>query len=266
MPINRLRFVLPIAIATTSLGFGLLSGQAAEGEKPGDSHAIHWSSEGEGAPENWGGLKEEFAACSAGETQSPIDLNRGITSELSELTMDYESSPLKIINNGHTIQVNFDEGSTLDLDGQTFNLLQFHFHTPSEHTVAGEPMAMEVHLVHQNPDTGALAVVGVFMKEGRWNRNIASLWSQMPGSKSEEKTVSRISVDPAKLLPRNTEDFYRYHGSLTTPPCSEIVNWIVMKEPIQVSRRQIKQFVRVVGENNARPVQPLQRRFLLEAE
>lgn len=234
-------------------------GKSGKMEKP------HWGyADGEGGPENWGMLNEDFAACSVGQEQSPINLTGAVDSELAQLSLAYQPTPLKILNNGHTVQVNYEPGSVLTLDSEAFELLQFHFHTPSEHTVAGEAIAMEVHLVHQNPETKALAVVGVFMKEGLENPEIAAIWPSMPTSKADEKTIDDQMVNVAKLLPSDTDSFYRYYGSLTTPPCSEVVNWIVMKEPIEVSRSQIKQFAAAVGEMNARPVQPLNRRFLLD--
>lgn len=172
--------------------------------------------------------------------------------DLAEIRFGYKSSPLKIVNNGHTIQVNIAAGSSATIDGDAYQLLQFHFHTPSEHNARGGSFPMEVHLVHKNA-AGQLAVVGVFMKEGEHNDFIQNIWNSMP---AHEGTVDvDTAINAETLLPREHE-FFRYAGSLTTPPCSEGVKWSVMNHPIEISAAQIAQF-RGVFALNARPVQPL---------
>ena len=249
----------------SGIGLGLLGSSLqsiVKAEEPGSSQ---WGYIGEEGPEYWSELSPDFQVCVSGEYQSPIDLNASIPAELGEIEINYQDSPLKLINNGHTIQVNYEPGSFLKLDGQDYELLQFHFHKPSEHLVEGRPYDMEVHLVHRNQETGNLAVLGVFMKRGGSdNPTLAPIWDKMPKSAGPERSVRGVSVNASELLPEDKSGFYRYYGSLTTPPCSEIVNWIVLKEPVEVSAAQIVEFIEVAG-INARPAMPLNRRFVLSA-
>ncbi|HEY9647259.1 MAG TPA: carbonic anhydrase family protein [Chroococcidiopsis sp.] len=224
-----------------------------------------WGYIGDESPQHWGELSSEYRACTAGAEQSPIDLHdpqktvaRG---DRATLALDYHNTPLKILHNGHTVQVNYAPGSTLRLDDQDYELLQFHFHEPSEHTVDQRPYAMEMHLVHKNQQTGNLAVVGVLIKEGAQHPALDKIWQHMPRKATPETTVPQVSVNAAQLLPAQKAHYYRYHGSLTTPPCSEVVNWIVLAQPIEASSQQIAQFKTAVGDN-ARPTQPLHRRVL----
>jgi carbonic anhydrase len=173
----------------------------------------------------------------------------------------YKPSPLKIVNNGHTIQVNYAPGSYAELGGKRYELAQFHFHSPSEHTVAGKHSEMEVHLVHRDSE-GGLAVVGVLLRKGHEIAGLQGVWDHLPQNE-EETTVEGASVDASSLLPRHSE-FYNYSGSLTTPPCSEGVAWYVMVEPVEVSVEQIGAFQAIVSAN-ARPVQPLNGRVALAA-
>ena len=226
---------------------------AGEGKKK-------WGYTGEAAPDNWGHLSPEYKVCQAGSQQSPIDLKQAVDADLSRLKIRYKDLPLKILNNGHTIQVNAVPGNRLILDGTPFELLQFHFHHPSEHTVKGKDYPMEVHFVHQSK-TGELAVLGIFLKKGRENAALKPVWEAMPANKQAEKQISDVTVDIASILPVDRST-YRYFGSLTTPPCSEVVRWVVFEEPIEVSKAQIEQFKQIFP-LNARPVQPLNRRFLL---
>ncbi|MBT9312985.1 carbonic anhydrase family protein [Leptothoe kymatousa TAU-MAC 1615] len=250
-----------LGLTASSLGMGSLQSivKAAEGNGKKPS----WGYTGAAGPESWGELSDEFAICSTGTSQSPINLTSAVDADLTSLSFDYQDTFLAIVNNGHTIQANYEPGSTLQLDGQSFELKQFHFHAPSEHIENGVPTAMEVHFVHQNPDTGALAVIGVFLKEGRLNQALQPIWSRMPKTTGGQKTLD-TGFNASSLLPGDASQFYRYYGSLTTPPCSEVVNWIVMKEPISVSRIQVARFIQAIGERNARPVQSLNRRFLLD--
>ena len=225
-----------------------------------------WAYEGVNGPEFWGELSDEFAVCSSGTQQSPIDLRNAdtIDAELDELQFDYQSTPLSIANNGHTIQVNYQPGSTLTLNGQTYDLLQFHFHDPSEHTVNGSAYPMEAHLVHQNAATGKLAVVGILLDiGGEANAALRPVWDNIPMVAGPAVDVEGVEVNIAELLPNTIQENYRYFGSLTTPPCSETVNWIVLKQPVAVSFRQVEQFTEAVGKN-ARPVQALEHRVVLD--
>jgi len=168
--------------------------------------------------------------------------------------MQYQATPLKVVNNGHAIQVNYGAGSTLTVDGKTYHLAQFHFHSPSEHTQDGKPYAMEAHLVHK-ADDGSLAVVGVFLKEGKENPFLARIWGHLPTEVNHEMTVAGTEVNVADLLPAK-KAFFNYSGSLTTPPCSEGVTWLVMDRSVEVSKAQADKFRGLIHEN-ARPVQPL---------
>ncbi|MFZ5908068.1 MAG: carbonic anhydrase [Nitrospirota bacterium] len=227
-------------------------------------HEIHWGYEGEGAPANWGNLKPEFALCGTGKAQSPVDFEKTYRTSLDAIKFSYKQTPLRIINNGHSVQVNCDPGSSVIIDGAEYQLLQFHFHAPSEHTVKGSFSDMEMHLVHKN-DSGDLAVVGVLMKKGQQNKIIQVLWDNLPAEVDKENVVEGISVDASSLLPKD-RGYYHYYGSLTTPPCTEGVNWSVIKTPIEVSEEQIQKFRTLMGVDNNRPVLPVNKRFILESK
>ena len=224
------------------------------------AHAqTHWGYEGAHGPEHWGSLDPGFAVCSDGREQSPIDLTGAEPAALSEIGFDYARSPISILNNGHTIQVDYQAGSGIVLDGTRYGLVQFHFHHRSEHTVDGADFPLELHLVHADVG-GALAVVGVFLEEGAANEALAPVFNQMPGEAGPASVVEG-TVDANALLPgRRTT--WRYAGSLTTPPCSEGVSWLVMTEPVTASKEQIEAFRGLFPVNN-RPVQPLNGRRLV---
>ncbi len=239
-----------IAVSAFGAGMLLVGGNALA--QP------HWGYEGTHGPSHWGALDPGFAACSDGREQSPIDLAGAERREQSEIVFDYAPSPISILNNGHTIQVDYAPGSGIVLDGVRYELAQFHLHHESEHTVEGAPFPLELHLVHVGAD-GALAVVGVFLEEGAPNRALASVWSGFPETPAPARTAPGM-VDAAALLPAERTT-WRYPGSLTTPPCSEGVSWLVMTEPVSVSREQVEAFRRIVP-MNARPPQPLHQRRL----
>jgi carbonic anhydrase len=226
----------------------------------------HWGYEQLEGPARWGSLSPEWAVCGAGKTQSPIDIKQTVKADLPELRADFKPAALKIvhhehmadvINTGHSIQVNYTEGDTLKVGGEEFQLLQYHFHSPSEHTVGGKQFPMEMHLVHRSAG-GKLAVVGVFIEEGKHNAAFDPVWSNLPNAKSVEHHLEHLKVDVNDLLPA-TKTTFRYDGSLTTPPCSEGVKWIIMTDPIQLSAQQIGAFRSILKGNN-RPVQPLNAR------
>ena len=242
---------------------------------------IHWSYfDGPGGPENWGEISKANLACSKGKTQSPININvdNAVKVDLDPLEFMYRPSPLSIVDNGHTVMVNYGEGSNLLVNGRQYRLIQFHFHKPSEEAINGERMDMVVHLVHQHHD-GSLAVVGVLMstkglsgsdKKSWWgssygqaNPLISTLWNNLPLVK-EKVSSPGVLIDVNQLLP-NDKAFYTYMGSLTTPPCSENVLWFVMKNPISVSEDQVKNFGRLYP-MNARPLQPKGDRLVKESK
>ena len=233
--------------------------------------ATHWSYEGEKGPKFWGKLDPEFSLCADGPNQSPIDIAKTSPASLPKLRAKFSPSELRIvhhehvadeINNGHTIQVNYSEGATLTIGDSIFDLVQFHFHAPSEHTVHGKHYPMEMHYVLRS-SSGALAVVGVFIEQGAHNAAFDPIWSNLPTKKGEESHFEHIQVNVDDFLPHNNKGLsYRYDGSLTTPPCSEGVKWMVLKTPIQLSAEQIGRFTAIVKGNN-RPVQPLHHRVIV---
>ena len=224
-----------------------------------DHPAGHWTYDMEGGPGDWGKLAPEYAACGMGKEQSPIDLRAAIPAAMPDPAIAWTPIPLKVTNNGHTIQVDAVEGGTLILDGIAYDLVQFHFHHPSEHLIDGRPAAMEVHFVHKSRD-GGLAVLGVMVAEGAPNPALDRIWAVMP-AQAGDSMMGAGMLDLKSLLPTDPAT-YRYAGSLTTPPCSEIVQWAVYRKPITASDSQIKRFG-MLFPVNARPVQPLGRRKLL---
>ena len=229
-----------------------------------------WHYEGAVGPANWGMLSAKFAACGAGRSQSPVDIaNTEIGTEALEVKTDLMPGSLRIahhehvadgINNGHTIQINYEGGDELTIGGDSYDLVQYHFHNESEHTVRGRHYPMEMHLVHK-ADSGKLAVIGVFIEEGTHNPAFDPIWNNLPSQTGVETHYPHVDVDVDKLLPASRAS-YRYDGSLTTPPCSEGVRWIVMTSPIQLSAAQIKAFTAIIHDNN-RPTQPLNGRPVL---
>lgn len=218
----------------------------------------HWGYEGPEGPSHWGELADDYATCKTGKNQSPINISGLKAASLAGIKFDYKHSALDIINNGHTIQINYAPGSSINLGGKIYKLLQFHFHSPSEHTVDGMPYDMVAHLVHR-ADDGQLGVIAVLMKKGKKNAVIDAIWSIMPTHAGEKKqTDTKINV--ANLLPTSTT-YYNYSGSLTTPPCSEGVNWMVLKHPVEVSSDQVAAFTNIFSKS-VRPVQPLHGRSI----
>lgn len=223
--------------------------------------ARHWSYEGEEGPAYWGALDPANAACAQGQQQSPVDLNleTAVDAALSELRLSWTPFAPAITNNGHTVQIDAGgAGGHAMLNGVRYELLQYHFHHASEHSFRGVHAPLEVHLVHRAAD-GGLLVVGALFREGAENPALAALWPAIPEAHGAGKLDS--PVDPAALVPVGGGAF-RYQGSLTTPPCSEIVSWVVLMEPVSASAAQIARFAELFP-GNARPVQPLRRRFVL---
>ncbi|MBO3702529.1 MAG: carbonic anhydrase family protein [Candidatus Accumulibacter sp.] len=226
------------------------------------AHAqIPWSYEGEGRPENWGKLRPDYALCASGKRQSPIDIRDGFGVDLEPIRFTYRRSQFRVIDNGHTVQVDVG-GSNIGLLGKTYDLVQFHFHRPSEERVNGQSFDMVVHLVHQAED-GDLAVVAVLLEQGAENPLIQSVWNNLPLEKNEYVQPPEQALDLATLLPED-RSYFTYMGSLTTPPCSEDVLWLVLKKPQQLSPEQLKIFSRLYP-YNARPVQPRHSRMIKES-
>ncbi|HXV77868.1 MAG TPA: carbonic anhydrase family protein [Candidatus Polarisedimenticolaceae bacterium] len=228
----------------------------------------HWDYGTEHGPSAWGELSPDYAACGTGRSQSPIDISASVATGLPALAAQYRPVTLSIvhqehkadeINTGHTIQVNYPAADTLTVGDEAYALVQYHFHSPSEHAVAGRHFPMEMHLVHRTSD-GKLAVVGVFIAEGAANPAFDPVWANLPAEKGDEQQLEHVTVDVDRLLPADRTT-YRYDGSLTTPPCSEGVKWFVMTTPIEMSAEQIGRFRAIVDGNN-RPVQPLNGRAI----
>ena len=224
------------------------------------AEGAHWSYEGEHGPDHWGALGADNAACSVGSQQSPLDITGAVKAEIPAIALDWKKGTGEIVNNGHTIQVNMPAGSKLGRGDKSYDLLQFHFHTPSEHLVEGKSFPMEVHFVHKNAETGALGVLGVFMTPGAPNKVFAGLAAAFP---AEEGANGPLEVDPNGLLPK-TLGYWAYEGSLTTPPCSEIVDWMVARESIEVATTDIEKFTKLY-KMNARPALAANRRFILNS-
>jgi len=221
----------------------------------------HWSYEGATGPAKWGDLDAADKACAIGSQQSPIDIDRTVHAQLPELKLNWAKSADTIVNNGHTIQLNSADGSTLAFGDGKYQLVQFHFHRPSEHTIAGKQFPMEAHFVHR-ADSGGLAVVGVLMAEGQANEAFRRIVKTMPATEGPAVKADP-HIDPNALLPRKLS-YYRYSGSLTTPPCSEIVEWLLLTAPIHVAAADVETFAKLYP-MNARPVQKDNRRFVLRS-
>ena len=218
----------------------------------------HWSYGKHGGPAEWGELDQAFASCQLGKVQSPIDIRDARAADLPAIKFDYKPAPLKVIDNGHTIQVYYPPGSSIDVGGTRYELIQFHFHLPSEETIEGKTHAMVAHLVHKGAD-GKLAVVAVLLDPGRDNPTIHAIWSNLPKQK-EKEIAAPATVDAAALLPGD-KGYYTFEGSLTTPPCSEGVRWFVLKSPVTLAASEVASFGKIYP-MNARPVQPLNGRAL----
>jgi carbonic anhydrase len=219
----------------------------------------HWKYDGEHGPDHWAQLDTAFAACEAGKAQSPIDI-AAARKEGHHKALDAaykKASDDTIVNNGHTIQVNYQSGSFMTFDGKQYQLIQFHLHVPSEHWIDGAAAAAELHLVHKN-EQGELAVVGVLLREGKDNRLLKQFWAELPEAEGQNPLTAPLQV--ADALPRDRH-YFTYAGSLTTPPCTEGVRWIVMKKPMTISKAQLARFDELLG-RNARPPQPLNARVV----
>ena len=242
-------------------------GSPVPGKKPPHSNGASshskdkhgWSYKGGNGPAHWGEHDPTARACRTGTQQSPIDLKAPIKAFTATPQIDWrEVQGAELINNGHTLQMNMVNAGGIVRNGKLYKLTQFHFHTPSEHTIDGRHYPMEAHFVHQASD-GSLAVIGVMFAEGANNPHLDPIWWAAPGM--EGKAAVAFTFDPTDILPKNRASLW-YQGSLTTPPCSEIVDWTVLTTPVTASKSQIAVFKSLFGEN-ARPVQPLNRRFIL---
>jgi len=240
------KLLATVVVAGLSVGAG--AAHAAD--------ASRWSYAGATGPAKWAKLEKSFASCASGKTQSPIDIPdaEARKGDLPPLLFDYRPVPLRIVDDGHTIQVNYAPGSTVSVEGKRYELIEFHFHKPSEHKISGKAHDMEVQLVHKGKD-GKLAVIAIMLDEGKESALIKTLWANLPQTKDREKVVDAVKINALELLPRD-KGYYTFAGSLTTPPCSEDVKWFVLKTPTQISADEAARFARSYP-MNARPVQEL---------
>ncbi len=249
-------------VPAASIVFGTTALYAA------DEHAAHgghnaWGYTGHTGPEHWGDISEKFRMCGIGKNQTPINIASSIEADLPEIGLSYSAKAAEIWNNGHTIQINVENGSSVTIEGKTFQLKQFHFHIPSENHIEGKSFAMEAHFVHLN-EQGDIAVIGVMFNLGKENPAIAKLWSKMPFEHDEKKSIEFSSDEMKSLIP-STKEYYRFNGSLTTPPCSEGVTWLVISAPLELSQEQIDLFTKAMGGHaNNRPIQPTNARPVLQ--
>lgn len=225
------------------------------------AHPTHWEYAGRGGPQTWGQMKPEFSKCSTGTRQSPIDIRDGIKVELDPVRFDYKPSGFRVIDTGHTVQVNLAAGNSIEVLGRRYELLQFHFHRPSEERIDGKQFEMVVHLVHKDLD-GRLAVVAVLLDRGAAQGVVQNVWNNLPLEKGEE-LAARSTLNLNDLLPPERH-YFTYMGSITTPPCSEGVLWMVMKQPVPISAEQIDIFARLYP-MNARPIQSASGRLIKES-
>jgi len=238
------------------------------GTEHGTARPAHWGYEGKDGPEYWPALNPAYAACGQGKSQSPINITQTADGDARAWKLDYKKSSLKIahhehvtdiVDNGHTIQVSVDGGSTLTTDRGVYSLKQFHFHTPSEHTVDGSYFPMEMHFVHQSAD-GKFAVVAALIQEGSENENLGKIIPHLPKAKGDSAHLPEVELELSFHLPATTAS-YTYMGSLTTPPCTEEVEWLVFRDPISASKAQIEAFASRLSPSN-RPTQPLNGRII----
>ncbi|MCB1169055.1 MAG: carbonic anhydrase family protein [Leptospiraceae bacterium] len=243
-------------ITTIGISFLLIGAmglvQCKDG-KEATGHDSHWTYEGQTGPEKWGELSEDFEACKLGKNQSPIDIKDASAADLPELKLQYKDAGFEVVNNGHTIQVNLKDAGKLVIGEDSYSLLQFHFHHPSEEAVNGERFPLVAHFVHKS-DSGELAVIGLLFKEGAANESLSGVWSLMPAA-ADETNPGEGALNPTSVI-KDASAYYTFKGSLTTPPCSEGVRWIVLKNPATISAEQVEAFKKLYP-MNARPIQPL---------
>jgi len=220
---------------------------------------LDWSYSGANAPAHWADLRPDYHACRSGTKQSPVNIAQFYQDDLPEMELRYGSVPLSLINTGQTVQVNIPAGNAFFADGMRYTLKQMVFHTPSEHYMDGAPYPMELQMLHRGDD-GTQVILSVMLKIGPANRVIQGIWQNIPVQTFAEKTLASVMFSPKDVMP-DTLDYYKYTGSLTTPPCNEGVTWFVMKDPITLSEDQLRAF-QTLFPVNARSVQPLNGRVI----
>ncbi len=245
---------IPLAIGLTVVTAALVPASAEQHH--------HWSYSGEGGPSHWAELDAKNAVCGEGKSQSPVNIRTQDVrrTQLPKLMFNYRSAPLHIIDNGHSVQINVEPGSVLKVGDKSYQLLQCHFHLPSEELMNGKRSEMVAHLVHRDTE-GKLAVVAVLLRTGQPNSTVEALWSHLPKQKGKEADFNDALINPAGLLPSD-HSYFTYTGSLTTPPCSEGVRWLVLRSESTLSKNEIAVFAKLYP-NDARPAQKLNGRQVL---
>ena len=226
-----------------------------------EGHPKHWGYQGEVGPQHWQEFESDFGTCSSGRNQSPVDLGSFIEADLPRIAFDYKPGGNEVVNNGHAVQVHYEAGSKIAVDGADFLLKQIHFHSPSENTIEGRSYPMEGHFVHVDAK-GNLAVLALMFEEGGSNKVLEQVWPQVPRAEGGKADLA-TPIAAADLLHAD-RDYYRYDGSLTTPPCSEGVRWFVLKRPAKATPEQLRLVREVMGHDNNRPLQPLGARVVLK--
>ncbi|VVC76651.1 Carbonic anhydrase [Aquicella siphonis] len=277
---KRISRVFVLILAMAGLCFAAFEARADMNDS---SVKVKWGYIGNNGPVRWGQLNPAFALCSKGQSQSPINIDKKFKKMDSDLEIHYQPAMMRIvddgitqllikstqtvINDGHGIQLNFPRNGareTIRFGGVDYHLEQFHMHSPSENTLNGQAFPMEIHFVHQGDD-GKVAVIGVFVKAGKANPVLQNLIDHFPSDEGIEHSLQGVQINPVDLLPERRAFFY-FSGSLTTPPCTEGLQWIVMPEPITASSAQILLFRNAAGGENARPVQPRHKRKIFYSE
>ncbi len=236
--------------------------RAAKASGPVPPPGSAWAYAGVAGPAAWGAIRPEFKLCGNGQRQSPIDIRDGIAVELETVQFDYRASDFKVIDNGHTVQVNIGNGNSIQVGGRRYELVQFHFHRPAEERINGRSFDMSLHLVHQDAE-GRRAVVGLLLERGAPQPVVQTVWNNLP----LEKSIEQAGLNPMDLMQLLPSDrgYYTYMGSMTTPPCDEGVLWMVMRQPVTVSQSQLDIFARLYP-MNARPLQSAAGRLIKQSE
>ena len=247
-----------VGLITTATLFSSVSIVAQETEQ----HA-HWAYNGKDGPKKWATLDPTYSECKLGHHQSPIDIHHTEKADLPSIQFDYHPSPLKVVDNGHTVMVSYAPGSFITVGDHRYQLTQFHFHHPSEEHINGKGFDLVIHLVHSD-GSGHLAVVAVLLKPGKANTALQAVWDHLPKEKDKVTVVEGMAINAADLLPAN-HGYYTFEGSLTTPPCTEPVTWFVLKTPEEISGGEVEVFAKLYP-HDARPVQKLEGRVVRESK
>lgn len=248
---NAMSFKFNKWVAAASIFAAAVTGSAMAAD-----NAPKWGYHGAESADKWGDLAKDFATCKLGKEQSPIDIKTASAekAKLDKIEFNYQPSKLNIVNNGHTVQLEYDKGSSITVGKDKYNLLQYHFHTPSEEEIDGKEFDLVAHLVHQSAE-GKLAVVAVLFDRGDENKALKAYWDKLPRDSGEIRNLPKTMISAADLLPAN-RTYFTFNGSLTTPPCSESVRWFVLKNPVTMSKDQVAAFRKIYPLNN-RPIQPV---------